>query len=157
MRRSSSALSLVALTLAILLNGCSVMKPKQFTQPQSPNRLTACSSAPHCVSSQADKSSSHYVAPFNYSGSTQHAHEVLLQVLRSSDNATVVSAEPRFVHATYHSSVFHFVDDVTFIIEPDRHIIDVKSSARIGFYDFGVNRRRVEHLRNRFESALKSS
>ena len=155
MRRTSPTIALSVLAIASLLSGCSTMKPKQFTQAQSPDRLTACSSAPHCVSSQADKGSSHYIAPLTYSGSPEHARTILMQVLRGSDNATVVNADARFVHATFHSGLLHFVDDVTLLIHPQANIIDVKSSARLGFYDFGVNRRRVEDLRNRFEIALK--
>lgn len=157
MRRSSLPTWLSVLALVALLGGCSAIQPKRFTQPQSPHRLTDCSSAPHCVSSQADKTSSHYVAPFTYRGSAEHARQVLLRTLRASDHATVQRADPRFVHATFRSSLFGFVDDVTFIINPERHVIDVKSSARVGFYDFGVNRRRVQRLRGRFESSLKSS
>ena len=89
------------------------------------------------------------------SGSPEHARQILLEVPRGSDDATVVNADPHFVHATFHSGLLHFVDDVTLLIHAQENIIDVKSSARPSFYDFGVKRRRVEDLRKRFETALK--
>ncbi|TAL87531.1 MAG: DUF1499 domain-containing protein [Rhodanobacter sp.] len=138
-----------------LLSGCAGAAPKHFTEAQSPDRFTPCSGAPHCVSSQAAPGSSHYVAPFTYTGGIRHAREVLLQTLRTSDHAIMARAEPRFIHATFRSAVLGFVDDVTFILQPQQDIIDVQSSARLGYYDFGVNRRRVEQLRTRFESLLK--
>jgi uncharacterized protein (DUF1499 family) len=42
-----------------------------------------------------------------------------------------------------------FVDDVEFYF-PDEPIIHVKSASRIGYSDFGVNRERVEKIRELF-------
>ncbi len=44
---------------------------------------------------------------------------------------------------------------MTFLIKPEEHVIDVKSSSRIGFSDLGVNHRRVERLRKQFEALLQ--
>lgn len=155
MRRLSLSKWAAALSVAALLSGCAGTPPKRFTQAQAPDRFTACSSAPRCVSSQAATDSSHYVAPFKYTGDAAHASEVLRKALREGGHATVESAEAHFIHATYRSAIVGFVDDVTFIIQPQQHFIDVKSSSRLGYYDFGVNRRRVERLRARFETLLQ--
>lgn len=155
MRRLSLSKWAAALSLAALLSGCAGTPPKHFTQAQAPDRFTACSSAPRCVSSQAATGSSHYVAPFKYTGDPVHAREDLLKAIHADDHATIESAEAPFIHATYRSALMGFVDDVTFIIQPQQHFVDVKSSSRLGYYDFGVNRRRVERLRARFESLLQ--
>lgn len=64
-----------------------------------------------------------------------------------------MTRKPQFIHATF-TSTLGFVDDVTFVIEPDDKRIDVKSSSRIGYYDFGVNRNRVTRLHKAFDRAL---
>lgn len=156
MRRFPLPSCLLTVLLCAVLSGCA-SAPERFTKSHAPGKFTVCSIAPHCVSSQANKDSSRYVAPFGYTGSAEHARDTLLQTLRESKDAKVQLANARFVHATFHSAVFHFVDDVTFIIQSQNHVIDVKSSARLGFYDFGVNRRRVERLRSRFEALLGNS
>ncbi len=92
-----------------------------------------------------------------YTGSEAHVRQVLLQTLHGAGSASVKHAGTHFIHATFTSRLFGFVDDVTFIIHPQQGIIDVKSSSRIGYYDFGVNRSRVKRLRARFESLLKNS
>ena len=145
---------LLSASLLAVLGGCAAA-PKHVTQSASSQTFTPCSIAPHCVSSQADHGI-HYVAPFSYTGSAQHARAALLQTLRSSGSASVEEADNGIVHATFRSTV-GFVDDVTFAIKPEQNIIDVKSSSRIGFYDLGVNGRRVERLRARFEALLKGS
>lgn len=156
MRRFSLPTGLAAIALCALLGGCAPT-PQRFTQAQSPDQFSACSGARRCVSSQAHNGSSTYVAPFTYAGSTEQARKALLETLRDSNGAKVEQADGDFVHATYRSALFHFVDDVTFIIHPQGNTIDVKSTARIRYYAFGVNRRRVERLRARFETLLNDS
>jgi uncharacterized protein (DUF1499 family) len=113
--------------------------------------LTPCPNAPHCVSSMADPTSARHVAPIAFSVAAAQAQELLLQVLRQSNNATIESETPTTIHATFRS-LLGFVDDVYFELQADSNRIDVKSISRLGYYDFGVNRRRVEELRSRFES-----
>ncbi|GAB3673601.1 DUF1499 domain-containing protein [Salinisphaera aquimarina] len=141
--------AVIVLTAGVV--GCASSPPEQFTR--SDNDFTPCSSAPHCVSSQAEKDSGHYVEPFAFAGTADGARQALLKALYSHDNATVEQADNRFIHATFRSTL-GFVDDATFVVQPHDHIIDVKSSSRIGYYDFGVNRRRVEDLRKRFKAEL---
>jgi uncharacterized protein (DUF1499 family) len=43
---------------------------------------------------------------------------------------------------------FGFVDDLELHLRPQENAIAVRSAARLGYSDFGVNRRRVENLRN---------
>lgn len=113
--------------------------------------LGPCPKAPHCVSSLADPESARHVAPFAYNGTPEQARDFLLQAIRASTNATIETDTPTLVHATFRSFL-GFVDDVHFEIHPDSGRIDVKSESRLGYYDFGVNRRRVEELRSRFKA-----
>ncbi|MDA3922136.1 MAG: DUF1499 domain-containing protein [Salinisphaera sp.] len=120
------------------------------------DQLTSCPSAPHCVSSQAPADSSKHVEPFGYETSAAAARKALLATLDADDHATVVKSNQRFIHATFKTTL-GFVDDVTFLMQPDKHVIDVKSQSRVGYYDFGKNRSRVEALRKAFEARLAQS
>ncbi|WP_353223654.1 DUF1499 domain-containing protein [Salinisphaera sp. C84B14] len=154
MRRLLSKPFTAAIVMTSGLIGCASPPPKQFTR--SATEFTPCSSAPHCVSSQADRDDSKYVAPFAYKQATAAAaRQTLLDILGASEGATVERAEERFIHATFRSTL-GFVDDVTFIVQPQAEHIDVKSSSRLGYYDFGVNRKRVEQLRARFNAQLSA-
>ncbi len=141
--------------LAWLLTSCTTTSPASFVQAGSTDRFTPCPAAPHCVTSQVPAASSHYIAPLRYAGDADLARAALLATLRSASSATVDDAAGPLVHATFHSRILGFVDDVTFLIQPRNDVIDVKSSSRLGFYDLGVNRRRVEHLRAGFETRMK--
>ena len=49
--------------------------------------------------------------------------------------------------------MFRFVDDVEFHLRSAEGVIAVRSASRIGTSDFGVNRRRVERIRDRLIEA----
>ena len=48
-----------------------------------------------------------------------------------------------------------FVDDVDFVLYAKARVIHLRSASRVGHYDFGVNRKRVEAIRAAFEAAAK--
>lgn len=56
-------------------------------------------------------------------------------------------------------SVFLFKDDVAVAVEPDgdgAHL-HIRSASRVGRYDFGVNRRRVDHFFEALSARLGSA
>ena len=76
----------------------------------------------------------------------------VLEVLNGMDRARVVQSTDDYVHVEFRSAVFGFVDDVEFYFSPPG-IIQVRSASRTGYYDFGVNRERVESLRARLAAS----
>ncbi len=73
--------------------------------------------------------------------------------MASLPRVRIVEQTPRYLHAEARSRVFGFVDDLEFELHPDARRIGVRSAARAGYWDFGVNRRRVERLRRRLARA----
>jgi uncharacterized protein (DUF1499 family) len=63
--------------------------------------------------------------------------------------------EENSVHAESVSALFRFVDDVEFFFDDHQKVIHVKSASRTGYYDLGVNRRRIEIVRKRFNTGKK--
>ena len=118
--------------------------------PQEPYEFSPCPNKPNCVSSQS-KDSARYVAPLQYAGSLSDARQKLIGVLKNTKRVILVKNEADFIQAEFRSLMFRFVDDVEFYFPPDEKIIHVRSASRTGYYDFGVNRRRVERLRNELE------
>lgn len=109
-------------------------------------RLRDCPPAPHCVSSLA-ADARHRVEPFRLLDAQQGWARVV-EAVRASERTTVVSADERYAHAEVVSPWRVYTDDLELLRgEGDR--VDVRSTSRIGYYDFGVNRGRVEALRRR--------
>jgi uncharacterized protein (DUF1499 family) len=74
---------------------------------------------------------------------------VLVDLIASQQRAKIVAKEANYVRAEFRSAIFRFVDDVEFLFSEDQPVIDVRSASRMGYYDFGVNRRRIEDIRSR--------
>ena len=118
------------------------------------NRISPCPNSPNCVSSQSSDSA-HYIEPLRYTGNLADARQKLINLLQTSKRFRLISVETDYIHAEFRSLIFNFVDDVEFYFSSDARIIDVRSASRTGYYDFGVNRRRVERLRAKFENTAK--
>jgi len=111
--------------------------------------LSPCPKSPNCVSSLSEDNS-HYVEPLSYKVSQEEAREKLISVIDSMKRSEIVTAKTNYIHATFKSALFGFLDDVEFSFDDERKSINVRSASRTGYYDFGVNRRRVEEIRTRF-------
>ncbi len=112
-------------------------------------RLAPCPHAPHCVSTQSEDPA-HSMSPIPYTTSQAEARERLLSILASMKRTRIVTANDEYIHATCASAIFRYVDDVEFYLDDQAKVIHFRSSARLGYYDLGVNRRRMERIRTLF-------
>ena len=113
--------------------------------------LTACPSAPRCVSSQASDER-HRVEPFVLVDPGEQGWAKVVDEVRKSERTTIRHSDARYLHAEVLSPWRVYTDDLELLRGADGRV-DVRSSARIGYYDFRVNRRRVEALRARLLEA----
>jgi uncharacterized protein (DUF1499 family) len=113
--------------------------------------MRPCPSTPNCVSS-LDKDPRHFVAPLRYSGSVREAQQKLLWVLNSMRRVRIVTVKADYIHAESISPIMRFVDDMEFFFSKHHRMIHIKSASRVGYSDLGVNRRRVEKIRRRFNA-----
>ena len=73
----------------------------------------------------------------------------LIQILDNTPRLEIINIEKNYIHAIVTSRIMKFVDDVEIKNFSQDNIFQVKSSSRIGIYDLGVNKRRVQTLRFR--------
>jgi uncharacterized protein (DUF1499 family) len=115
--------------------------------------LEPCPSSPNCVSSQAPESDhQHYIAPFRFSGNPAAAWQRLKAAVQAEKRVSVVVEQGNYLHVEMRSLMFRFVDDVEFSLAASADLIHVRSASRVGYSDFGVNRKRVERIRAAFDS-----
>jgi apolipoprotein D and lipocalin family protein len=112
--------------------------------------LAPCPQSPNCVSSLAEDKR-HYIEPLQYEGQNSEARGEILSIIDSMRGARVTKSEERYIHAEFVSFIFKFIDDVEFYFDPTSKLIQVKSASRIGHYDWGVNRRRIEAIRKKLD------
>lgn len=108
--------------------------------------LAPCPSSPNCVSSDA-ADPLHAVSPLKLIKAPEEAWPVVHEVVQALPRTRIVTETENYLHAECRSALIGFIDDLEFHLRPDVGAIAVRSAARIGRRDFGVNRRRVETLR----------
>jgi uncharacterized protein (DUF1499 family) len=118
-------------------------------------RLSPCKPTRNCVASQADKAdAAHYIEPLKYSGPPDKGWTALQRVLGGMPRVTIVSARPGYLYAEFTSKLMGYVDDVEFLLDP-AGAIHVRSASRLGSGDMGVNRARIEAIRELLDAELR--
>ena len=116
------------------------------------DRLTPCPSSPNCVSSWPGEDEQHRVAPLTWAGNLEQAKAGLRAAVLSAGRVRFVEEGDNYWHVEFRSWLFRFVDDVEFVFDRENRLIHVRSASRLGYSDLGVNRRRVEKIRERFKA-----
>ena len=116
------------------------------TRSRGGSRLAPCPSSPNCVSSDA-MDEGHAIEPFRLAAEPKGAWQALQEAVAGMPRTTIVEVGEMYLHAEATSRIFRFVDDLECELRPAEGIIAVRSASRVGRSDLGVNRRRVEALR----------
>lgn len=114
-------------------------------------KLAACPNSPNCVSSQSPSSdATHFIQPLKYTNTTEKALADLKAVIDSIDKTKIINESSDYLYAEFKSALMGFVDDVEFYLDSSSNTIHVRSASRLGQSDLGVNRKRVETIRTKF-------
>jgi len=130
-------LPLIFISSAILI-GCSATPPANLGVAD--NRLAPCPDSPNCVSSFAT-APDQAIAPF--AANIEQVKNVIAQL----NEAKITESTPDYLHVEFTSAVFRFVDDVEFLWDAEQGVTQLRSASRLGYSDLGVNRARIEKLR----------
>lgn len=139
---------ILALGLALTLLGCDAPPPE--TLGPGDGTLAPCPATPNCVHTgrrHPEGVRGIYLRGTVIDGGLM---DRLRDVVESMPRTTVVEQTERYIHAEARTLVFRFVDDLELLVALDGELI-VRSASRVGRRDFGVNRRRVERLRELLE------
>lgn len=114
-------------------------------------KLAACPNSPNCVSSQSPTSDeTHFIQPLKYSSTTEKALADLKKVIESEDRTKIINESSDYLYAEFKSALMGYVDDVEFYLDSSSNTIHVRSASRLGQSDLGVNRKRIETIRTKF-------
>ncbi len=80
---------------------------------------------------------------------SEKAFTELVQILENTPRLEIIKKDKNYIHAIATSRIMKFIDDIEIKNLHQDNIFEIKSSSRLGFYDLGVNKRRVETLRFR--------
>ena len=147
--KGSTQICVLSMAMALWVSSCSASRLQAGDADKQ--GLAGCPSRPNCVSSQA-QDARHAIAPVRLKGDPTKAWTAIGDRVRELPRSTIVKTTDRYLHVTCKSRLFGFVDDLELLLDPVTRVIDIRSAARVGYSDLGVNRRRVETLRQQFKA-----
>lgn len=111
--------------------------------------LDPCPQSPNCVSSLEPQDRENHVEPLAFDGPPDVAWQVLQDTLPAAEGFyEILWAGGEKLHAVFKTSLFGFKDDVTFLLDAENSVVHVRSASRIGWFDLGANRKRVQTIRD---------
>ena len=116
--------------------------------------LSPCPLTPNCVSSQ-EINTKNQIQPITFEDSLEQTKERIYRVINSMHDTRIITQKELYWHVEFTSKLLRYIDDVEFYFDVPQSQIHVRSASRRGYWDFGVNRRRVERIRSKFEEMKK--
>lgn len=132
------------ISLSLLIASCSSNRMLQLGETTQ-GTLQPCPTSPNCVSSSS--TGTNYITPL---ANTKVKTPLLMlsRCLKQMSNVNIVKFNNAYLHAEFESAVFGFIDDVEFLRQGN--LIHMRSASRVGYSDFGVNRDRLEWIKQHF-------
>lgn len=112
------------------------------------------------VSSQTDRHPGHPQADYARidplplkAGGAEASFDALAAALQQLGGVRNLVRQPGYLRAEARTPWLGFVDDLEFVVDAQRGVIDLRSASRLGSEDFGTNRKRIEALRGLYTAA----
>tara|TARA_Y100000589_G_C27005143_1_gene568449 strand:+ start:283 stop:672 length:390 start_codon:yes stop_codon:yes gene_type:complete len=77
-------------------------------------------------------------------------YEKIKLIIEETPRTQIVEEDGDYLHAEVTSRIMKYIDDLEVSYSKDENFITVRSESRVGEGDFGVNKKRVEKLKNNF-------
>lgn len=113
-----------------------------------PATLPPCPKSPNCVSTQVDPADRvHHIEPLKLTGEVGAALDRLEGIVGAMPRAERTDRGEAHLDFVFTTRLFRWKDDVCFVVDTERGVIDFRSASRTGYGDMGVNRKRMEAVR----------
>jgi uncharacterized protein (DUF1499 family) len=143
---NTESIIIIGICASLFLVGCAQNRSRSIGI--NDGQLSPCPESPNCVSSQSTDEK-HFIDPLIYGIPSSEAMAKLKEIINSMKRSRIVAEEDNYLHSEFRSAIFRFVDDVEFYLDTGNNVIHARSASRTGYYDFGVNRKRIELIRSK--------
>lgn len=141
----------ILIAVGLILSYVGIIIWTQSGKPQglkgSAVALQVCPESNNCVCSMNPASDEkHHIAAIAYINGREETDKLLRDALLFF-NHRFENEQQDYWHLRFTVSLFKFQDDVEFLFDDEQQVIQVRSASRLGRYDFGVSRKRIEDIR----------
>jgi len=120
-------------------------------------KLRPPSESDNSVSSQARLWPNHprreaaHVDPLPMAGDGPTTMARLRDIIEAMPGARIVTVRGDYLYAEFTTPIMKYTDDAEFWLDREAGVVHVRSASRLGRRDFGVNRARVEAIREQWQ------
>jgi uncharacterized protein (DUF1499 family) len=118
-------------------------------------KLAPCPDSPNCVSTQSEEKG-HAMKPLPYLQTREASREKILSILKDMKRTEIVKLTESYIHVECRTALLHFTDDVAFFLDDTTRVVHFRSASRVGYYDFGLNRRRMKRISEKYLEAVEN-
>jgi uncharacterized protein (DUF1499 family) len=130
-----------------MISGVSVSKADNGSTAKG--NLPPCPDSPNCVSTKSahDKRA---MEPLPFLKTREDTREKIINILEGMKRTKIVTSTASHIIAECRTALFRFVDDVEFYLDDTEGLVHFRSASRVGYYDFGLNRRRMKEISKKY-------
>jgi uncharacterized protein (DUF1499 family) len=110
------------------------------------NQLSDCPEMQNCVTSNSAVLE-YDIDSLPFTVTAKQSIKEIQTVLLGFNGISVITAKSDYLHVECKSFYLGFVDDLEVYCDESKQQCLVRSASRLGYSDFGVNRKRVEKIR----------
>ena len=118
-------------------------------------RLNSCPNSPNCVSTQST-TERHFMKPLPFLKNREASREKIFSILKGMKRNTIVRLTESYIHVEFRTALLGFVDDVEFFLDETERLVHFRSASRVGYYDFGLNRKRMSEITKKYLEPTKN-
>lgn len=115
----------------------------------SQNTLPNCPSSPNCFRSETNPKNG-VKQPMSFQTDLVVSRNKIEQIVEEQLNAFLVDSTTTYLHFEVVTGLGGFKDDLYFYFDLVNKKIHFKSASRVGYGDFGANKRRVKRIKKAF-------
>lgn len=93
--------------------------------------------------------------PLPYAGSRGQSIEAMKMAMNQLPRAELVKETDEGLHYVVTSKVMRFKDDIDFLFDDATQQVEFRSASRVGYSNFGVNRKRMEDVSERYRRLIR--
>ena len=118
------------------------------------HRLKECPDSPNCVSTLTQQKNKK-MDPIPFELDSEEVKQIIKGAIKNLSNTHLEKESADYLHYTFKSAIFGFIDDVEFLIDDEQKRIHFRSASRTGYSDLGVNKKRMTALKKAIQQAIK--
>ena len=102
--------------------------------------------SPNAVSSQTGQIDKQ-VSPLPFQGDRDRTKSRVKKAIADFGGAKILTEQPDYMHFVFTTPIIPFKDDVEFFFDETERQVHYRSASRLGYWDFGVNKKRYQDFR----------